>query len=308
MMAGKVEAVPDVPCGNTVGLIGVDQYLLKQGTITTEEDAHNIRVMKYSVSPVVRVAVDVKNAADLPKLVEGLKKLSKSDPLVLCYTEESGEHIIAGCGELHLEICLKDLIEEYAKCDLKQGDPVVTYKETITEESSQMCLSKSPNKHNRLFLKGMPLGDELSSEIEKETMGPKAETKAMAKRLVEEFEWDKTDSTKIWCYGPDNNGPNMVVDTAKGVQFLNEIKDSVEAAFQWASREGVLCDENMRGCRFNIYDVTLHADAIHRGGGQIIPTCRRVMYASVLTAGPAFQEPVFLVEIQTPDDAVGPIY
>ena len=119
MMAGKVEAVPDVPCGNTVGLIGVDQYLMKQGTITSEEDAHNIRVMKYSVSPVVRVAVDVKNAADLPKLVEGLKKLSKSDPLVLCYTEESGEHIIAGCGELHLEICLKDLIEEYAKCDLK---------------------------------------------------------------------------------------------------------------------------------------------------------------------------------------------
>jgi elongation factor 2 len=288
MMAGKVEAVPDVPCGNTVGLIGVDQYLLKQGTITTAEDAHNIRVMKYSVSPVVRVAVDVKNAADLPKLVEGLKKLSKSDPLVLCYTEESGEHIIAGCGELHLEICLKDLIEEYAKCDLKQGDPVVTYKETITEESSQMCLSKSPNKHNRLFLKGCPLGEELSNEIEKETMGPKAETKERGKRLVEEFEWDKTDSTKIWCYGPDNNGPNMVVDTAKGVQFLNEIKDSVEAAFQWASREGVLCDENMRGCRYNIHDVTLHTDAIHRGGGQILPTCRRVIYACELTAVPKF--------------------
>lgn len=136
MMGGKVEAVPDVPCGNTVGLVGVDQYLLKQGTIATAEDAHNIRVMKYSVSPVVRVAVDVKNAADLPKLVEGLKKLSKSDPLVQCYTEESGEHIIAGCGELHLEICLKDLIEEYARCEIKKGDPVVTYKETVTEESS----------------------------------------------------------------------------------------------------------------------------------------------------------------------------
>lgn len=288
MMAGKVEAVPDVPVGNTVGLIGVDQYLLKQGTITTAEDAHNIRVMKYSVSPVVRVAVDVKNAADLPKLVEGLKKLSKSDPLVLCYTEESGEHIIAGCGELHLEICLKDLIEEYAKCDLKQGDPVVTYKETITEESSQMCLSKSPNKHNRLFLKGCPLGEELSAEIETEKMGPKAETKERGKRLVEEFDWDKTDATKIWCYGPDNNGPNVVVDTAKGVQFLNEIKDSVEAAFQWASREGVLCDENMRGCRYNIHDVTLHTDAIHRGGGQILPTCRRVIYACELTAVPKF--------------------
>jgi len=153
MMGGKVEAVPDVPCGNTVGLVGVDQYILKQGTIATDEGAHNIRVMKFSVSPVVRVAVEVKNASDLPKLVEGLKKLSKSDPLCLCYTEESGEHVIAGCGELHVEICLKDLIEEYAKCDLKVGNPVVTYKETITEESNQMCLSKSPNKHNRLFVR-----------------------------------------------------------------------------------------------------------------------------------------------------------
>merc|ERR1712091_214747 len=157
MMGRTVEQIADVPCGNTVALVGVDQYILKSGTITTIEDAHNIRAMKYSVSPVVKVAVKPKDGKDLPKLVEGLKKLSKSDPLVVCSTEESGEHIIAGCGELHIEICLKDLIEEYAKCDLKKGDPVVSYKETITEEASQMCLSKSPNKHNRLFMKAEPL-------------------------------------------------------------------------------------------------------------------------------------------------------
>ena len=136
MMAGKYEAVPDVPCGNTVGLVGVDQYIRKQATITSAEDAHNIRIMKYSVSPVVRVAVDVKKPEDLPKLVEGLKSLSKSDPLVQCWTEESGEHIIAGCGELHVEICINDLAEEYAKCEIKVGDPVVSYKETLTEEAS----------------------------------------------------------------------------------------------------------------------------------------------------------------------------
>jgi elongation factor 2 len=151
MMGGKVEAVADVPCGNTVGLVGVDQYLMKQGTISDHEDAHIIKSMKYSVSPVVRVAVEVKNASDLPKLVEGLRKLSKSDPLVVCTTEESGEHVIAGCGELHVEICLKDLEEEYAKCPIKKGDPVVSYKETVIETSSQTCLSKSPNKHNRLY-------------------------------------------------------------------------------------------------------------------------------------------------------------
>jgi elongation factor 2 len=231
MMAGKVEAVPDVPCGNTVALVGIDQFLMKQGTISTAEDAHNIKVMKYSVSPVVRVAVEVKNANDLPKLVEGLKKLSKSDPLVQCITEESGEHIIAGCGELHVEICLKDLVEEYAKCDIKKGDPVVTYKETVTDESTQMCLSKSPNKHNRLYLKCAPLSDELSKKIEDEEVGPRQDGKERSKILCDEFEWDKTDSQKIWCFGPETNGPNILVDVAKGVQFLNEIKDSMEAAF-----------------------------------------------------------------------------
>merc|ERR1712139_383681 len=100
----------------------------------------------------------------------------------------------------------------------------------------------------------------------------------------------------------------MVVDVTKGVQYLDEIKDSVVAGFQWATKEGVMCDESMRGIRFNIHDVTLHADAIHRGGGQIMPTGRRVLYACELTSTPALQEPIFLVEIQTPDDSVGAIY
>merc|ERR1712241_1112947 len=212
MMAGKVEAIPDVPCGNTVGLVGIDQYLVKQGTISDHEDAHCIRVMKYSVSPVVRVAVEAKSAGDLPKLVEGLRKLSKADPLVLCYTEESGEHIIAGCGELHVEICLKDLEEDYAKCPVKKGDPVVTYKETISEKSSQICMSKSPNKHNRLHVDAEPLGDELSDEIEEGKVSDKQDLKERAKILQDEFEWDPNDAKKIWCFGPDTTGPNVFVD------------------------------------------------------------------------------------------------
>merc|ERR1719310_200303 len=108
MMGRTTEQIADVPCGNTVALVGVDQFILKPGTLTTLDNAHNIADMKYSVSPVVKVAVKVKDGKELPKLVEGLKKLSKSDPLVVCTTEESGEHVIAGCGELHVEICLKD--------------------------------------------------------------------------------------------------------------------------------------------------------------------------------------------------------
>lgn len=215
MMGGKVEAVTDVPCGNTVGLVGIDQFLMKQGTISDHEDAHCIKVMKYSVSPVVRVAVEVKNASDLPKLVEGLRKLSKSDPLVVCTTEESGEHVIAGCGELHVEICLKDLEEEYAKCPIKKGDPVVSYKETVTEESSQVCLSKSPNKHNRIFCIAAPLGDELSDAVEADEITSKQDPKDRARKLQDDYEWDPNDAKKIWCFGPETTGANMLVDTTK---------------------------------------------------------------------------------------------
>merc|ERR1712107_916564 len=177
MMGRVVEQIADVPCGNTVALVGVDQYLLKSGTITTIEDAHNIADMKYSVSPVVKVAVKPKDGKDLPKLVEGLKKLSKSDPLVICSTEESGEHVVAGCGELHVEICLKDLRDEYAQCEFIVGDPVVSYRETVNDTSNQTCLAKSPNKHNRIYLVAEPMAEELSVAIESGKLGPKAEAK-----------------------------------------------------------------------------------------------------------------------------------
>lgn len=160
---------------------------MKSGTITTFKDAHNMRVMKFSVSLVVRVAVEPKNPADLPKLVEGLKRLAKSDPMVQCIIEESGEHIIAGAGELHLEICLKvgltvilrsdpigllfngmqDLEEDHAGIPIKTSDPIVSYRETVSEESGQTCLSKSPNKHNRLYMKAIPMPDGLAEDIDK---------------------------------------------------------------------------------------------------------------------------------------------
>merc|ERR1712133_313025 len=308
MMGGRVEAIEDVPAGNICGLVGVDQFLVKTGTLTTLKEAHNMKMMKFSVSPVVRVAVEPKNPADLPKLVEGLKRLSKSDPMVQCMIEESGEHIIAGAGELHLEICLKDLEEDHACIPLKKSDPVVSYRETVADESNQMCLSKSPNKHNRLFMKAVPMPDGLPEDIDKGEVTPRGEMKVRGRFLSEKYEFDATDARKIWCFGPDTNGPNILVDVTKGVQYLNEIKDSVVAGFQWATKEGVLCDENMRGVRFNIYDVTLHADAIHRGGGQIIPTARRCLYACIITAQPRIMEPVYLVEIQCPEVAVGGIY
>jgi len=308
MMGRTVEQIADVPCGNTVALVGVDQYILKSGTLTTIEDAHNITPMKFSVSPVVKVAVKVKDGKELPKLVEGLKKLSKSDPLVVCTTEESGEHVIAGCGELHVEICLKDLREEYAQCEFTVSDPVVSYRETVTNLSSVTCLSKSPNKHNRIYLTAEPMDEELSAAVENGKAGPKADPKERAKLLKDKFEWDENAARKIWAWGPETDGPNLVVDVTQAVQYLLEIKEHVNSAFQWTSKQGPLCEENMRGIRFNLTDVTMHADAIHRGAGQIMPPTRRCCFAAELTAKPTLQEPVFLVEITCPQEAMSGVY
>ena len=309
MMGRKVEPVDDVPCGNTVGLVGIDQYMTKTGTLTTDPTSCPMVNMKYSVSPVVRIAIEPKNAADLPKLVEGMKRLSKSDPLVQCTITASGEHVIAGAGELHLEICLKDLVDDYMKgVEVVKSDPVVTFCETVTKLSDRVVLSKSPNKHNRLYLQACPLEEDLCAAIDKGKVSSKADPKERAKIMADEYSWDPNDARKIWCFGPETSGPNILVDTTKAVQYLNEIKDSFVSAFQWATGEGVVCEETMRGIRFNILDVVLHADSIHRGGGQIIPTARRVLYAGELTAEPSLLEPIYLVEIQAPQDVIGGIY
>lgn len=313
MMGRRTDSVESVPCGNTVGLVGLDQVIVKSGTISDLEEAFPLKDMKYSVSPVVRVAVEPKNPSDLPKLVEGLKRLAKSDPLVQTITEESGEHIIAGAGELHLEICLKDLQEDFMNgAELRMSDPVVSYRETIegveSPETSAVCLSKSPNKHNRLYIYASPLPENLPEAIEEGKITPRDEPKARMKMLRDEYGVEEDAARKIWCFGPDTTGANFLADRAKAVQYLNDIKDSCVAAFQWATKEGVLCDENMRGVLFNIHDCQLHADSIHRGGGQIIPTCRRALYGAQLMAQPKISEPIFLAEIQCPSAISSSIY
>merc|ERR1711971_344230 len=266
MMGRYVEQIPDCPSGNVCGLVGIDQFLLKSGTLTTSATMHPFHTMKFSVAAVVQVAVEPKNAADLPKLVEGLKRLAKSDPLVKSSTSKSGQHIIAGAVELHLEICLKDLKEDYMKgAGLRVSEPVVSFGETI-DSSSEM--------------------------------------KKFGRMLADDYDWDVGYARKIWTFGrPPDAKANVVCDTTKGVQFLNEIKDHVVGAFMQATGGGVLCDEVMRGIRFNITDVKLHADAIHRGAGQIMPCAKKVFSACQIASGPRLLEPMYLVDITVPQSA-----
>jgi len=308
VMGYHTKQVTSIPAGNTCALLGIDHYLLNSGTIATEEDACPIKSMKFSVSPVVRCAVEPRNPADLPKLVKGMKCLAKSDPMVLCYTEESGEHIVATSGELHLESCLQDLQNYFMEIEVKVSDPVVSFRETCTAKSSETCVAKSPNKYNRLFVEAEPLGAELCKAIDDGDIKAGNDAKIQGRKLADEFGWDVSEARKIWAFGPEGTGPNIFVDTTKGVNYLLEIKESIVGGFAWAAQNGPLCDEQMRGCRFNLMDIVHRVDASHRGMGQLMPTSRRVCFASMMMAEPTLLEPIYLCDIVAPTDAMGDLY
>ncbi|KAK3097811.1 hypothetical protein FSP39_013409 [Pinctada imbricata] len=284
LMGGSIAHISTIPAGNVVALSGIDKFLVKSGTITTYEHAHNMKVMKFSVSPVVRVAVDVVKPADLPKLVEGLQRLAKSDPMVQC-TFDSGEHIVAGAGELHLEICLKDLEEEHACVPIKKSEPVVSYKETVSAKSDQQCLAKSGNKHFRIWTTAEPLPDDFTNDIEMGKVTPAQDAKERARYMADNYDFDAHEARKIW---------------------KSKIRLSQDS--KWATQEGVLCEENMRGVRFNLEDIKVHPDPAHRKGAQVIPATRRSLFAAVLTAQPRIVEPVYLVDVQVPQTAMGGVF
>jgi elongation factor 2 len=171
-------------------------------------------------------------------------------------------------------------------------------------------LAKSQNKHNKIYLQALPLHEDLARDIESDLINNHQSYKERANLLVERHDWKEDDAKKIWSFGPEGSGPNLLVDKTTGFEnnILNELKEKFEASFNWATKEGVMSEEKVRGMRINILDLALHADTIHRGGGQIIPAVRRAIYASQLTAKPRFIEPVYLCDIQCYNNAIDGIY
>jgi len=217
--------------------------------------------------------------------------------------------VVVGAGELHLEICLKDLQEDFMKgAPINISPPVVSFRETVEGDSSLTCLSKSANKHNRIFAEAHPLPEGMAEAIDEGKVATIKDVKEKARYLNENFDLPVDEGRKIWAFGPEGTGPNIIVDSTAAVQYLHEIKESVVAGFQWATKAGPLAEEPMRAVKFNILDVSLHADSIHRGMGQIMPTARKVCFASLLSAEPNFLEPVFVADISVPFDASGGIH
>ncbi|GHJ87314.1 hypothetical protein NliqN6_3716 [Naganishia liquefaciens] len=301
--------------GNLVLLGGVDASISKTATIVSrdiDEELHIFKPIKHMTQSVLKIAVEPISPSELPKMLDGLRKINKSYPLVTTKVEESGEHIILGTGELYLDCVMHDLRRLFSEIEIKVSDPVVKFCETVVETSALKCYADTPNKKNRITMIAEPLERGLAEEIEKGKVTMKMTNKERGKFFENNYQWDLLASRNIWAFGPEEQGPNILVnDTLPSevdTKLLTSVKESIKQGFQWGAREGPLCDEPIRGVKFRILDASIAPEPIFRGGGQVIPTARRVCYSSFLMATPRLLEPVYYVEVQAPADCVAAVY
>ena len=259
-----------IPCGNTLVIGGIDSAILKEATVCIEgHPCMTFKHMKFSVAPVVEIAVKPKNPSEIDKLAKGLAKLSQIDQLVKTYRTESGEYIVAGAGDLHIEICISQL-KTISKIEIITSEPQVSYRETCIGDCEPQ-LSKSGNKLNRLYTacEGMNSNDLLEEIEEKELIKKKKDE--FSAILRDKYNWDPADIKKIMSFGTDDYLANILLDKTVGMQYMQEIKSMLISGFQNILTQGPLCGEKMRGVIFKVTDAKIHEDPSHRGASQIMP-------------------------------------
>ena len=306
-----------VPAGNWVLLSGVDNSIVKTATILPprlpdDEEAYIFKPLKHFTESVFKVAVEPINPSELPKMLDGLRRVNKSYPLITTKVEESGEHIILGTGELYMDCVLHDLRRLYSEMELKVSDPVTRFCETVVETSAIMCYAVTPNKKNKITMIAEPLDDGIAQDIESGKVNIKDPIRKVGQFFEENYGWDKLASRSIWAFGPDDMGPNILQDDTLPSQIdkklVNTVRETIRQGFSWGTREGPLCEEPIRNTRFKLTDLSLANDSISRGSGQIIPTARRTIYSSFLTASPRLLEPLYNVSMTGPADSVSALY
>eukprot|EP00921_Rhytidocystis_pertsovi_P003748 GHVQ01006497.1.p1 GENE.GHVQ01006497.1~~GHVQ01006497.1.p1 ORF type:complete len:1021 (-),score=146.21 GHVQ01006497.1:1463-4525(-) len=307
--------VSHVPAGNWVLIGGVDTSICQTSTLTSldhEEEVEIFRPLKFNTVNVIKIACEPLHPSELPKMLEGLRRVDKAYPLAKTKVEESGEHVIIGTGEIYLDCILHDLRKLYGDLEIKVADPVVQFCETVVEMSALKCFAETPNKKNRLHMVAEPLEKGVGEDIEKALVKIDWDQRKLGNFFTTKYDWDLLAARSIWAFGPSSQGPNILLDdtlpSEVDKQLLGNIKDFIVQGFQWATREGPLIEESIRNVKFKILDAQLSEDPVSRGGGQIIPTARRVVYSSFLLATPRLMEPVLFTEIQCPADCVAAIY
>lgn len=304
-----------VPAGNLVLLSGIDNSIVKTATVVPPsylEDVYIFKPVAHFTESVLKVAIEPISPSELPKMLDGLRKINKSYPLITTKVEESGEHIVLGTGELYMDCVLHDLRKLYAEMDIKVSDPVTRFCETVSEQSAIMCFAKTPNGRNKITMVAEPLDDGIAEDIESGAVKTRDGDRAVAKFFEEKYEWDKLSARGVWAFGPEEMGPNILVEdtlpSTADKKLLRTVQESIKQGFSWGTREGPLCEEPIRNTKFRITGVELAPEAIYRGGGQVIPTARRAIYSSFLMAGPRLMEPVYTCAMTGPADSIASLY
>jgi elongation factor 2 len=293
--------VDEIDAGNVVAVVGL-RDAIAGSTVSDDKEMQPFEKMVHYSDPVVTVAVEAKATSDLPKLIEALRLLAKADPSIQVeINQETGEHLISGMGELHLEITIYRVQNDY-KIPVSTSTPIVVYRECVVEEGGPFE-GKSPNKHNRFYMETEPLEPGVVKAIRAGEIASGQrikDSKVLAKKL-EELGMPRDEAKNVvWI-----QDTNMLIDATKGIQYLNETMELIKEAFIEAMNRGPLAAEKTMGLKVRIVDAKLHEDSVHRGPAQVIPAARSAIYGAMCQGGRTLLEPIQKVFINVPQDFMG---
>ncbi|MBU0757227.1 MAG: elongation factor EF-2 [Nanoarchaeota archaeon] len=296
----KREVVDNVPAGNIIGIAGLKDG--RAGETVTFEPSEPFEQIKHLFEPVVTKAIEAMRPSDLPKLIDTLRKVGKEDPSIrILINEETGEHLLSGMGELHLEI-IENRIKTEKKLEVKTSPPIVVYRESVTKKSGEHE-GKSPNKHNKFYFTAEPLSMEIVDAIRKGEI-PEMRIKKKTPEIWEAFEkygWDTKVTRKIKCIA---NG-NVLLDGTRGQVHMGEVIELIFDMFEDVMNAGPLAREPGVGVLITLNDMSLHEDSIHRGPAQVYPAVREGIRAAMNDAKPVLFEPVQVLQFEGPQRFMG---
>lgn len=297
----KKDIVDEIPAGSIIGVGGLKSI---PGETVTIEPSEPFEEITHIFDPVITKAIEAKRASDLPKLIEVLRQIVKEDPSIkIEINEETGEHLMHGMGELHLEI-IENRIKSEKGLDIQTSPPVVVYRETINKPG-QECEGKSPNKHNKLYFVVEPLNEDISKLIKK---GEIPQTRIKKKDLEIRNKFVECGmETKVADKVKDIFEGNILIDKTRGIVHIGEIMEMVMDMFEDVMKAGPLAREPSVKMQVSLMDCKLHEDAIHRGPAQLYPAVREGIRRSIMTANPVLFEPKQVLRIETPDEHMGEV-
>jgi len=294
------EIVNMLPAGNIPALLGLEHARAGE-TLSSVKGIEPFESIRYVSEPVVTVAVEPKNPRDLPKLVDALQRLHVEDPnLVVKINEETGETLVSGMGVLHLEVAMTMLQDQ--GLEVVTSQPLINYRETITGKAGPV-MAKSPNRHNKVYIRVEPLEDEIIELIRTGRINENMDRKQIAK-ILREHGWSADEARNVAAI--DERG-NIFIDATTGVQFLQESMDSLKSGFFDVMLNGPLAYEYCRGVKVVLHHFVPHEDPAHRTYAQLMPASRRAILGAMLMASPVLLEPILAVEAKCPIDLIGAV-